>query len=284
MAMTANTQARLVDVALPDFGMPVTEPLLPPSIYADRVERLRAAMDERGYDHVVVWGDREHSANIAYLTGFDPRFEEAVLIVGPTNGPASDPAILLGNECYGLGEAAPLADATSPVPGPQLARPVARPIKALARHPERRGRRDRWPDRGRRLEDVLEPGDDRGSGLPRRRAQAVHRPRRPGGERDRPPHRSRRRAPGHQRGRAAGGVRVGRVPDVVRRTQGADRPAARHDRAGMRAAAELERLAAVLPPHAHRRVEGEVRAAEPRRPATRARATRSRSRSGSGEH
>ena len=41
-------------------------------------------METRGYDHIVVWGDREHSANIAYLTGFDPRFEEAVLIVGPT--------------------------------------------------------------------------------------------------------------------------------------------------------------------------------------------------------
>ena len=33
---------------------------------------------------------------------------------------------------------------------------------------------------------------------------------------------------------------------------------------------ELERRAAVLPPHAHRRAEGEVRAAEPRRPADRA--------------
>ena len=51
-----------------------------------------------------MWGDREHSANIAYLTGFDPRFEEAVLIVG-TSG---DPALLLGNECYGVGEGAPL--------------------------------------------------------------------------------------------------------------------------------------------------------------------------------
>ena len=66
-------------------------------------------MEARGYDHIVVWGDREHSANIAYLTGFDPRFEEAVLIVGPRNDPANDPAILLGNECYGLGEAAPLS-------------------------------------------------------------------------------------------------------------------------------------------------------------------------------
>jgi Creatinase/Prolidase N-terminal domain len=108
MAMTENRRARLVEVALPDFGMPVTEPLLPASIYADRIARLRAAMEQRSYDHLVVWGDREHSANIAYLTGFDPRFEEAVLIVGPGDDSASDPAILLGNECYGLGEAAPL--------------------------------------------------------------------------------------------------------------------------------------------------------------------------------
>jgi hypothetical protein len=108
MAMTENRRARLVEVALPDFGMPATEPLLPASIYAERIERLRAAMEDRGYDHIVVWGDREHSANIAYLTGFDPRFEEAVLIVGPRSDSANDPALLLGNECYGLGEAAPL--------------------------------------------------------------------------------------------------------------------------------------------------------------------------------
>ncbi|MGZ8502502.1 MAG: M24 family metallopeptidase, partial [Candidatus Limnocylindrales bacterium] len=38
-------------------------------------------------------------------TGFDPRFEEAVLVVGPTG----EPAILVGNECYGLAGVAPLA-------------------------------------------------------------------------------------------------------------------------------------------------------------------------------
>jgi hypothetical protein len=105
MPTTTKREFRLADVALPEFGMPATEPLLPASIYVDRLERLRAAMDARGYDHIVVWSDREHSANIAYLTGFDPRFEEAVLIVGPSD----EPAILLGNECYGLGEVAPLA-------------------------------------------------------------------------------------------------------------------------------------------------------------------------------
>ena len=108
MPTTTKKHVRLADVALPDFGMPVTEPLVPASIYADRLERLRAGMESRRYDHIVVWSDREHSANIAYLTGFDPRFEEAVLIVGPRNEPVNEPALLLGNECYGLADVAPL--------------------------------------------------------------------------------------------------------------------------------------------------------------------------------
>ena len=52
--MTTTTQrgrAVLADVELPDFGMPAAEPLLPPSIYAERIERLRERMEERGYDH-----------------------------------------------------------------------------------------------------------------------------------------------------------------------------------------------------------------------------------------
>jgi len=102
--VATTSRARLTQVALPDFGTPAVEPLLPASLYAARLERLRERMDERGYDHLVVWGDREHSANLAYLTGFDPRFEEAMLVVGATG----EPALLAGNECYGLAEVAPL--------------------------------------------------------------------------------------------------------------------------------------------------------------------------------
>ncbi len=101
---TTSTSARLAEIALPEIGMPTAEPQVPPATYADRMGRLRAAMDARGYDHLVVWADREHSANIAYLTGFDPRFEEALLVVGAE----SEPAILVGNECYGMAGAAPL--------------------------------------------------------------------------------------------------------------------------------------------------------------------------------
>src|SRR5215204_3255557 len=98
--------ARLGDVPLPDFGMPITEPTMPPALYGNRLERLRERMDSRRYEHIVVWGDREHSANLAYLTGFDPRFEEALLIV---SGKGGEPALLLGNECFGMAEIAPLA-------------------------------------------------------------------------------------------------------------------------------------------------------------------------------
>ena len=99
------TPPRLADVALPDFGMPDATPEVPASTYRTRLEALRERAEAGGYDRLVVYADREHSANLAFLTGFDPRFEEAVLVVGPTE----PPLILVGNECYGVAGAAPLA-------------------------------------------------------------------------------------------------------------------------------------------------------------------------------
>jgi hypothetical protein len=97
-------RARLTSVDLPDFGMPDEMPQLPPELYRERVDRLRARAGERGYDAVVVYADREHSASMSYLTGFDPRFEEALLVVGADD----QPAMLAGNECWRLAAAAPL--------------------------------------------------------------------------------------------------------------------------------------------------------------------------------
>jgi hypothetical protein len=68
------------------------------------VAALRERAEGGGYDRLVVYSDREHSANLSYLTGFDPRFEEAVLVLGPTG----DPTILVGNECRGMAAQAPL--------------------------------------------------------------------------------------------------------------------------------------------------------------------------------
>lgn len=100
----AVSGSRLASLELPDFGQPTAMPQLAPALYAERVERLRARMADRGYDALLVYADREHSANISYLTGFDPRFEEALLVVGREG----EPAILVGNECWGTAGAAPL--------------------------------------------------------------------------------------------------------------------------------------------------------------------------------
>jgi hypothetical protein len=100
----AVTRARLARLELPEFGVPESMPTLPPETYVARLARARERARRRGLDVLVVYADREHSANIAYLTGFDPRFEEAVLIVGRDG----DPALLVGNECHAMAGAAPL--------------------------------------------------------------------------------------------------------------------------------------------------------------------------------
>jgi hypothetical protein len=79
-------------------------PALPAELYEVRLGRARERARRRGLDILIVFADREHSANLSYLTGFDPRFEEAVLVVGG----AGEPAILVGNECHAMAGAAPL--------------------------------------------------------------------------------------------------------------------------------------------------------------------------------
>jgi hypothetical protein len=105
MTTTASgTVPRVATIGVPSFGEPATRPELPAGRYPERIEALRARMAGRGYDRLVAFADREHSATISFLTGFDPRFEEAILIVGSDG----DPAILVGNECWGIAGAAPL--------------------------------------------------------------------------------------------------------------------------------------------------------------------------------
>jgi Xaa-Pro aminopeptidase len=100
-------KARLIDVELPDFGMPEVRPEIPTATYQARLGRLRERTEAAGVDHLIVYADREHSANLAWVSGYDPRFEESLLVLDPA-GSASVPAILVGNECKGLAAQAPL--------------------------------------------------------------------------------------------------------------------------------------------------------------------------------
>jgi hypothetical protein len=62
-----------------ELELPETRPEIAPSEYAQRVAALREAVDA---EWIAVYGDREHFANLAFLCGFDPRFEEALLLLG----------------------------------------------------------------------------------------------------------------------------------------------------------------------------------------------------------
>jgi hypothetical protein len=134
-------RARSETIDLPDFGLPGQMPHLPDGLYAARLERLRERAIEHGYDAVVVYADREHSANLAWLSGFDPRFEEAVLILGSSG----DPLLLTGIECVAMGRRAPLPMRVELAPDLSLVgqpRPEARTFEAvLAAEGVRRGAR-----------------------------------------------------------------------------------------------------------------------------------------------
>jgi len=78
----------LKEISLPDFGMPDTWPELPAGLHAERVERLRKRGRDAGLSALVVYADREHCANMAYLLDFEPRFEEALLILAEGHRPA----------------------------------------------------------------------------------------------------------------------------------------------------------------------------------------------------
>jgi Xaa-Pro aminopeptidase len=84
----------LADIGVPGFGLPSTEPSVPVATYRARLAAAARAAAGAGLDALLVYADREHFANLSYLTGFDPRFEEALLILVPGR-PAQ---LLVGNE------------------------------------------------------------------------------------------------------------------------------------------------------------------------------------------
>lgn len=62
-------------------------PSLPAELYAERISKVRELMREHKLTHVIVYGDREHFASTRFLTGYDPRFEESLVIIGETGTP-----------------------------------------------------------------------------------------------------------------------------------------------------------------------------------------------------
>ncbi|MFK4998653.1 aminopeptidase P family N-terminal domain-containing protein [Bacillus sp. N9] len=79
-----------------DNNLPNELPILPDHIYEERLKKVQVKMKEYEMDYIVVYGDKEHFSNFHYLTGFEPRFEEGLLIVHKSG----TSYILLGIENY----------------------------------------------------------------------------------------------------------------------------------------------------------------------------------------
>jgi len=96
--------ASFTEVELPPLSVLGPEPTLPAETYARRWELTRERMRRRGVDTFLVYADREHPGGISWLTGFDPRFEEALFVL-PASGV---PAIVAGNESLSMVADVPL--------------------------------------------------------------------------------------------------------------------------------------------------------------------------------
>jgi Xaa-Pro aminopeptidase len=98
----------LFDLDLPDFGLPTQQPSVGADTYRKRLARLGERAEADNLDVVVVYGDREHFANLTYLTGYDPRFEESLLLLNVRARTSGKPILVVGNEGLGYVNISPV--------------------------------------------------------------------------------------------------------------------------------------------------------------------------------
>ena len=72
--------------------------------YEKRVDMLIKKMRFIGLTHSLVYADREHFSNMEYLCGYDPRYEEALLVVSIEG----DLTLIVGNEGWAYSFISPL--------------------------------------------------------------------------------------------------------------------------------------------------------------------------------
>ena len=94
MTLIRAAGVELGEVELPQYELPGEQPSIPAATYLGRLAAAAGAAAQAGLDALLVYADREHFANLSYLTGYDPRFEESLLILTPGKAPV----LLVGNE------------------------------------------------------------------------------------------------------------------------------------------------------------------------------------------
>ena len=83
----------LIDIGAPPLELADELPAISGAEFEARIAALRSAVDA---DWIVVYGDREHNANLIFLSNLDPRFEEALFVIGPDTR-----TLVLGKEDVG---------------------------------------------------------------------------------------------------------------------------------------------------------------------------------------
>ena len=71
---------------------------IPDVVYEKRLKVLRKKMKQEGLAALIIYGDREHYSNFRYIAGYEPRFEEGIMVIHSTG----TNYVLLGNECLGM--------------------------------------------------------------------------------------------------------------------------------------------------------------------------------------
>ncbi|ROS13477.1 Xaa-Pro aminopeptidase [Raoultella sp. BIGb0399] len=89
----------MATIALSTVAPPTLWHDLPSVTLSDETLRQRKAnvlaqMAREGYDTLIIYADKEHGGNFEYLTGFIPRFEEALLVLHREG----EAVLVLGNE------------------------------------------------------------------------------------------------------------------------------------------------------------------------------------------
>ncbi|EKN62352.1 hypothetical protein BABA_26201 [Neobacillus bataviensis LMG 21833] len=92
--MKMKKQVKFKEIMQPEIYENVSPVYLTDETINERKERLLQLMKKEEYDVLVIYADKEHGSNFEYLTGFIPRFEEALFVM-KNNGECS---YILGNE------------------------------------------------------------------------------------------------------------------------------------------------------------------------------------------
>ena len=92
--MKMKKQIKLQEIKQPETFEYVSPVYLTDETINERKEKLLHVMKEENFDVLVIYADKEHGSNFEYLTGFIPRFEEAIFVI-KSNGECF---YILGNE------------------------------------------------------------------------------------------------------------------------------------------------------------------------------------------